>query len=71
MANIIRGLVQHDPEGPTTVEDIDILNTNEWGEQYAVTENGVCVMRYPPYEHIFTPESEKRNQPFLIDPRTV
>ncbi len=73
MADIktIRGLVQRDSDGPTSVENVDLLNTNEWDEQYGVTQDGVCVARFPPYQRIWTPEPEKRNQPFLTDPRTV
>jgi hypothetical protein len=67
----IRGLVLRESDGPSTVEDVDILTTNEWGEQYGVLGDGTCVSKFPPYQRYFTPEPEKRNQLFLIDPRTV
>lgn len=67
----VPGIVLRDEDGPSTIEPVDILNTNEWDEQYGVLEDGICVSRFPPYNRYWTPEPEKRYQPFLIDPRTV
>jgi hypothetical protein len=64
----IKGLVLRDPMGPSTVEDIDILSTTDYGTSYGVLMDGICVRRE--WGDYFRPEPLKRYQPFLIHPVT-
>jgi hypothetical protein len=66
-----RDRVWRDPEGPTSIEDITILNTDEDETTHAVTEDGVCIKRTKYLDSSFVPDPRKRHQPFLIDPREV
>ncbi len=66
-----RDRIWRDPNGPTSIEEITILNTDENDVTHAVTEDGICIKRERFFDHSFVPDPSKRNQPFLIDPRTV